>query len=163
MDDQKPGVTGRRFAANLRAARERAGLSQADLAAKMAAENFPFHQQTVDRIEKGTRRVSIDEAPLLASAVGSTVDALFRPRGLALDAAVIAAETRDARGAYSEAVKEVRRFASITDRLGCRIAKAEAAGHAEALASELAAARRVIALTLKLDTGPEGDSPHGTR
>lgn len=148
-------MTGQRFAANLRAARERTGLSQADLAAKMAAEGFPFHQQTVDRIEKGTRRVSIDEAPLLASAVDSTVDALFRPQGLALEAAVITAETRDARAAYSEAVRQARRFASITERLGRRIAKAEADGHAGALASELAAARRVTALTLKLDTGPE--------
>ena len=65
------------FAAALRAAREGAGLSQAELAERMAGRGFDFHQQTIYKIESGRRRVSVGEAATLANLLNVTLQFLI--------------------------------------------------------------------------------------
>jgi FtsZ-interacting cell division protein YlmF/DNA-binding XRE family transcriptional regulator len=71
--------TDERFARNLRDARERHGLSQADVASEMTKAGFSFHQQTVAKIESGSRTVRLSEAEKLASVLGTSVGVLTLP------------------------------------------------------------------------------------
>lgn len=64
------------FASSLRARREAKGLTQEDLAKHMASRGFDFHQQTIYKIEKGARRVTVGEAVSLAEAVGQPIEVL---------------------------------------------------------------------------------------
>jgi transcriptional regulator with XRE-family HTH domain len=64
------------FAAMLREARERKGITQEDLAAFMTGEGHDFHQQTIYKIERGKRKVTLGEAISLAEAVGVPVESL---------------------------------------------------------------------------------------
>lgn len=57
--------------ANLRALRERAGLSQDELAARVS-----ISQSKVSRIERGYLRADLEERERLASALGVELDAL---------------------------------------------------------------------------------------
>jgi transcriptional regulator with XRE-family HTH domain len=145
------------FAANLRAAREAAGLSQEALAAKMAAAGHPMRQQVIARVEAGQRPVRLGEAIALAEAVGSTPGALAQPQGTAADAAAIAENTRQARASYEAALTAARRFAVLRQSLEWRTGQAEAGTHAADMAAEIAAAREVLALPPPL----EQEDPHG--
>lgn len=58
-----------RVATNVRVFRERAGLSQDDLAQRMSERNFGFSQATIWKIETGQRAVRIGEAVALAQAL----------------------------------------------------------------------------------------------
>lgn len=156
--DGSPGLTGQRLADNLRTARERAGLSQAELAQRMAAQGWRFHQQTVARIEGGARRVLAEEVGVLAYILSISVDDLFRSHELAVDGWLILDDARKLREAHAEALKQARRFASVHADLERRIAEAEAEGHGGALATELSAGRRAARLTLKVDVEPDGEA-----
>ncbi|SPA03861.1 Transcriptional regulator, XRE family (fragment) [Cupriavidus taiwanensis] len=61
-----------RFAANLRAARVAAGLSQEDLATKAG-----FHRTYVSQVERGMTNVTIDNACRLADYLGIDIAKLF--------------------------------------------------------------------------------------
>ena len=50
----------------LKLARHSAGLSQDDLAQALAAFGFPMHQQTILKIEKGSRPIKLAEAFAIA-------------------------------------------------------------------------------------------------
>lgn len=67
-----PGATGARVAGLRKTAR----YSQAALAAKMSASGFPWHQNTVFRIEKGRRHVTLEEAAALAVIFSVPLDQL---------------------------------------------------------------------------------------
>ncbi|MHA3723474.1 helix-turn-helix domain-containing protein [Leucobacter sp. HY1910] len=54
----------------VRSVREAKGMSQTDLAGYMNARGFDFKQQTLNKIEKGQRRVSAAELVALASSLG---------------------------------------------------------------------------------------------
>jgi transcriptional regulator with XRE-family HTH domain len=58
------------FAKNVKAARERRGWSQTELAKRLTARSLPFHQQQVQRIEAGARPVRLNEAIVLAEVLG---------------------------------------------------------------------------------------------
>lgn len=58
------------FAKNVKAARERRGWSQTELAKRLTARSLTFHQQQIQRIETGTRPVRLNEAILLAEVLG---------------------------------------------------------------------------------------------
>src|ERR1039458_7763755 len=70
-----------RLAYNMRVLRKRTGLSQAALAAEMAARGHPWHQQTVVRAESAARVLPLLEAHDLAEVLGTTLDRLTRPSG----------------------------------------------------------------------------------
>ena len=82
-----------RLAYNMRVLRKRTGLSQAALAAEMAARGHPWHQQTVVRAESAARVLPLLEAHDLAEILGTTLDRLTRPSGEAQ-----AVESLDAAG-----------------------------------------------------------------
>lgn len=83
-----------RFAENFRKRRDLQGLSQADVAEKMTERGFAFHQQTVAKIERGTRRVGIGEAVELANILDLSVDALLIPTDLAMTESHLYSESR---------------------------------------------------------------------
>jgi transcriptional regulator with XRE-family HTH domain len=58
------------FAKNVKAARERRGWSQTELAKRLTARLLPFHQQQIQRIEAGSRPVRLNEAIVLAEVLG---------------------------------------------------------------------------------------------
>lgn len=61
------GLTFDQIAARrVRYLRERHGLTQTDLAAKLANFNIPFEQTSIARLEKGHRGISLNEAMQLA-------------------------------------------------------------------------------------------------
>lgn len=64
------------FRAQLKARREASGESQSALAKRIAASGLAFHQPTVQRIEDGKRPVRLDEAHVIADALGTTVVAM---------------------------------------------------------------------------------------
>lgn len=74
-----PDEAEQRFAANLRALRERRGISQARLAQEMLAQDWPWRQQTVARVENGQRMIRFGEAIALASILGVSLDRFTRP------------------------------------------------------------------------------------
>lgn len=64
------------FRHNLSEAREAAGITPASLAEQMTERGFPFHRQTVQRIESGERSVKLDEALALAELLGERLDCM---------------------------------------------------------------------------------------
>lgn len=54
------------FVENMRRLRERAKMTQTDLAKSLKASGLSFHQQTIQRIENGERPVRLNEAFLIA-------------------------------------------------------------------------------------------------
>jgi transcriptional regulator with XRE-family HTH domain len=77
--DVRAGIADERFAVNFRHERERHGLSQGEVARRMAALGWPYYQQTVARIEEGKRKASVGEAEALARIVKTTADRLTMP------------------------------------------------------------------------------------
>jgi transcriptional regulator with XRE-family HTH domain len=71
--DTPPEASERRFAENLRTAREDKGVSQVKLAQEMAARGWPWRQQTVTRVESGQRMVRLGEALAVAEILGTSV------------------------------------------------------------------------------------------
>jgi transcriptional regulator with XRE-family HTH domain len=144
------------FAANLRAARERAGLSQEGLAAKMAASGHPMRQQVIARIEAGLRPVRLGEAMALAEAVGTTAGTLAMPPAIVAEAAALAEEASQARAAHAAAIEQAARFAVLRESLAARVARAESVGQAGVFAPALIAAREALALPPPLEENPDG-------
>ena len=68
-----PELSERRFAENLRTAREEKGVSQVKLAQEMALRGWPWRQQTVTRVEGGQRMVRLGEALAVAEILGTNL------------------------------------------------------------------------------------------
>lgn len=114
-----------RFAENLRAARERQGMSQADVAEEMAAAGFTFHQQTVARIESGARSVKLSEAEYLSHIVGRSLLLMTAPprevekaRILYVRASAVRRATRLVEVALRNLWKEEIKLDAALDRRG---------------------------------------------
>jgi transcriptional regulator with XRE-family HTH domain len=67
-----PGATGRRVADNVADLRRRAGLSRAQLAAKLDAIGRPLSGTVIQKIENGVRPVDVDDLMCLAVALDVT-------------------------------------------------------------------------------------------
>lgn len=147
MDDAKGDDV--RFAQNMREARQRAGMSMAELAQRLTELGFPCSQQIIDKIENQGRRVSMGEGNRIARVLGTTSDALSRPPGLASEAFGILDAARGARAAHAEVIRQARIFRDRQHSLSLRIERASREGHAEELADEIARSRPVLGLTLK--------------
>lgn len=63
----------RTFVERITARRESLGISQSELASRMATRGFAFHQTTVKRIEAGEREVRFSEAIALADSLGANL------------------------------------------------------------------------------------------
>lgn len=134
-----------RFAANLRPAREHAGLSQEALAEAMRHLGFgSFTQQAIARIEAGRRRVSFAEAVALAQCVHTTADALSRPAEVAAEAFLILDTVRAVRAAAAAITEQTRVLAAGRDRLARAIGRAERAGTDAEMGYEIGAAQAAL-------------------
>ncbi len=69
------------FGERLKALREKAGLSQQEVAARVAEHGGTMHQTTIMRTEKGTRNVTLNEYVLLAAALNVPPPMLLVPLG----------------------------------------------------------------------------------
>lgn len=116
---QTPASTNERVGRNLKALRQAAGLTQTELAARLTDEGHPFAQQTVLKVERGTRPLKLDEAVDLANILDVTVgDLIFsRADGDAL-AEMMRAETmrRHAERELEEAQDELARAKAEYER-----------------------------------------------
>jgi transcriptional regulator with XRE-family HTH domain len=98
--DEAAELAEQRFAANLRAAREESGVSQSRLAEEMAARGWPWHQQTVTRVESGRRMVRLGEAKAVAEILETSLDRLTQPTEEMRAVEMLAAWIRAAETAY---------------------------------------------------------------
>jgi transcriptional regulator with XRE-family HTH domain len=73
----RAGVIDELVAARIREQRERVGMSQSELGRRMAALGWPWHPQTVQRVEAGQRKVTIGEAEALAGILDTSVTMLM--------------------------------------------------------------------------------------
>ena len=110
MSDESDGVglaeVEQNFATNVREYREQSGLSQEDLAQRMAERGFGFTQATVWKIEQGKRAVRIAEAVALMDALGlpSWMNLTRSPHAFRRDAQLQSAHRRA--GAAFAAIKD---------------------------------------------------------
>jgi len=144
MDTTEPDAADQRFAAGVRHARERAGLSQGALAEKMAGEGYPFRQQTVSEIESGQRAVRMGEGLALARVLAVPVESLVRPEGVAHQGWTITEAKRDLQAALAAMDVQHRKAVSARRRLEVALREAERQGLTEALAQEVADGRRML-------------------
>ncbi|MEU9056875.1 helix-turn-helix transcriptional regulator [Streptomyces sp. NPDC048384] len=79
------GPTGARLAANLKALRESLPLTTEQLAVKVTDYGRPMRANTITKIEKGQRRVDVDDPVALALALETRPDALLLPPTIADD------------------------------------------------------------------------------
>jgi transcriptional regulator with XRE-family HTH domain len=146
VTDEEHSQVGQRFSANLRIARERAGMSQAALATLMREMGHDaFRQNTIYRIETGQRAVIIDEAYALARITRTSLDRLAQPEALARDAWQILEALRQFREAGEQITRQELRRSNARDDLERLVRHAREAGHADQLAMEIAAAERALA------------------
>jgi transcriptional regulator with XRE-family HTH domain len=137
--------TDRRVIANLRTARERAGLTQKELAEKMQASGWvTFHQQTVTRYEGGRRTLSVGEVQALADVLGTSILAVMRPEELARESWLI----RDAIRVLLDTRDQIRalrlRQSNARLQLERRVQAARDAGTADRIADAIASAEHVL-------------------
>lgn len=104
---------------NIREIRRASGMTQADLVADLAARGLSLRQQTIVKIEAGTRPLRLREAQLIAESFRVDVNTLT-PATIAEAAALIRAtrKVEDARLAIGRAVGELEvRQQALSDLL----------------------------------------------
>lgn len=126
MTPSAPGVIDEWVAWNVRFHRDDRGMSQADLAEKMAALGWKYHPQTIHRIESGQRKVTVGEAEALARIFGTTVDRLTWPDMMTHTVAWLSLFTDRANMAYGRIVEQAHEL--LFNRAHLERALAEVAG-----------------------------------
>ncbi len=142
--DERLDVIDKWFAVNLRAARERAGLSQEDLAQRMREAGFKFHQQTIGRIEAKERSVRVGEALAFARIVKTNLDALARPPETTRQAMVLKGATGRLWKLRDDLRGTQREIAGAVERLEALVARLKGSDMADVLAEEIRAAERAL-------------------
>jgi transcriptional regulator with XRE-family HTH domain len=108
--------------ANVQRYRTAKEMSQAELAAGMSREGGEhIHQQTIQKIEKGTRPLKYAEAVVLCRVLGMELDDLAHGDANAADASFVSAELLElemvirARKALLDAIRQIDRWVNSTD------------------------------------------------
>jgi transcriptional regulator with XRE-family HTH domain len=144
-DAERLDAADRWFAVNLRAARERAKLSQGQVAERMREAGYKFHQQTVGAIEAGGRRVlGVGEMQALSRITRASLDDLVAPPRVMRDASVLKGATHRLRTLRDDVREATRQEAEAVTRLEEVVARLSAAGDAEALRAALEDAERAL-------------------
>ncbi len=125
MGEQRKGMSpDERISANVRALRERLGISQAELARQMSERGHQWHQSTVTRVEQGTQPLKAAELVDLAALFKTSVDRFTWTQP----------EVSATEYIYSAGTRVVR-------------SAGEVAGAVERLLADIAAAGRVLTMT----------------
>jgi transcriptional regulator with XRE-family HTH domain len=141
---EDPLGTEQRFAVNLRAFREQAGMTQAAIAEGMQDLGFAYvRQQTIDRIEKLAQRPRLGESHALARVLGTSLATMLQPAELASDAWLALTAARDVRAAARAREDAALRLSNSRARLEQAIARAEKKDAAE-LAPEIQLGRSAL-------------------
>jgi transcriptional regulator with XRE-family HTH domain len=99
-----------RLAANLRALRERKGISQAELARRMSERGHGWQQSTVSRVQAGTQPVRVSEHESLAEILGVSMDRLLWAGPEANEAAYVGQAAEVLRRSWHETALAVQRL-----------------------------------------------------
>ena len=144
MRDTRIEGANRHLASNLRALRERKGLSQPALAEAMSDRGFQWHQQTVGKIEGGQQRPKWDEVVALSAILGVPLERFTWPpaEANAADALYMAAER--VRRQATDLVNAVGALLSAT-----RLAERTVEDTAKYVSPRVDDAREILADTLK--------------
>lgn len=137
------------FAANVRETRTRLGMSQGELARRMSDLGWPWYQQTVRRVEEGSRRAGVGEAKAIARILGTTVDRLTMPGRQAAAAALLESGTGRADEAWDQVGEWTAALLRAQRQLALAVAETERADCKDAppIVRLLDDARRALALT----------------
>jgi len=108
-------AAGRYLPENLRALRERKGISQAALARAMKEREWPWHQTTVARVESGARPVEWGEVVDLALILGVTADRFMWSGPEAGEREMASAATARIRAAWRELALAAARLEDASD------------------------------------------------
>jgi transcriptional regulator with XRE-family HTH domain len=127
----KAGVEDANLAANVREGRQRAGMSQGELARRMKAAGWPWHQQTTRRVEEGSRQVGAGEAAALARILGTTVTRLLMPGRKASLAYLLDMAAGRAREAHEQVASWTASLEAARRQLSVTIAEALESPYAE--------------------------------
>jgi transcriptional regulator with XRE-family HTH domain len=131
------------FAANLRRAREDAGLTQQELVRRVRRDTGrPFSQQTYSKIETGAQEPVLSVARSLARNLGTDVETLSRPPAEVSVKLEILSVTRQVQDARREVLVAAARFRERQQRLGELVA---------AVGDEDAGPEALLALKLSLE------------
>ena len=105
----------------MRELREKKGWSQGDLATELSSRGLSLHRQTIQKIEAGTRPLKLDEADLIADALGADMDWMLS-HAPDFHIYVLRGDVDEAREkvmtALSELCKSQKRLAISLDRMG---------------------------------------------
>jgi transcriptional regulator with XRE-family HTH domain len=102
---QHPTDFNKRVGANVRQYRLARGMSQADLAAQLTVRDFPFHQQAILKVEKGTRPLKVEEVSAISDIFGIGMGALLQ------------SDDEEARQTLSRMLQHVNRLEMEIDEL----------------------------------------------
>jgi len=103
------------FQRRMREERERRGISQRDMVQRLADLGHPMAQPAITRIESGKRKVSLDEAVLIAVALDMAPEQLYAPGPTWRDYLVEQAERSPREAAEAWHDEQVHRAESDAD------------------------------------------------
>jgi transcriptional regulator with XRE-family HTH domain len=134
-----PELSERRFAENLRQAREDKGISQVKLAQEMAVRGWPWRQQTVTRVESGQRMVRLGEALAVAEILGTSVTMLTASTRETSAVYLLASSTSKVKQAFEEITRWTQTLLWNQGQLRTTLGEVERAGyHDSSLVREVA-------------------------
>jgi transcriptional regulator with XRE-family HTH domain len=144
-----PELSERRFAENLRQAREDKNVSQVKLAQEMAARGWPWRQQTVTRVESGQRMVRLGEALAVAEILGTNVVMLTASTRETSATHLLASSTSKVKQAFEEITRWTETLLWNQAQLRTTLGEVERAGfHESSLVREVAEeGAEVVSLT----------------
>lgn len=145
----RAGVEDGWLAANVREMRGSLGLSQGEIARRMSDLGWPWYQQTVRRIEDGTRKAGAGEAKALARILGTSVDRLMMPGREASSAGLLERAMGPALRAWEEISGWTAELEAAQHRLALTIDQIERGEYRDSplVARLLGEARKALGLT----------------
>lgn len=132
------------FASNLRTFRELRGFSQTALAQAMTDRGYPYRQQTVARIESGSRAIRLGEAVALTEILDTHIYVLVTPVGVQKAASDLRALTKRVETHTYSLESAKRSLDEAVAALEQVVRDAQKDGHQEALRTELTSAKSVL-------------------
>lgn len=152
------------MAGNIRRYREFRGMSQSALARAMSEQGWPWHQQTVAKVEAGRQAAGVSEAAAVAEILGVSLDRLLWAGAEAAEVASADRASAVLRQSWEECATAVARLLLDRDAAQAVLASAEASKYprVRAVAGELAADLRTATLKAAITAGEaRHENPEG--